>query len=106
MLKGETISDVQKRFTHIVNHVISLAKSFEREKLNIKFLKCLDRSWQPKVTSILESKDLTTLNTASLFGKLREHELKMNRLNDQENKEKHVKRIALKVTGQKGDQDK
>jgi len=26
MLKGETISDVQKRFTHIVNHLISLGK--------------------------------------------------------------------------------
>jgi len=52
MLKAETISDVQKRFTHIVNHLISLDKIFEREELNIKILKCLDRSWQPKVTAI------------------------------------------------------
>jgi len=44
MQKGETIVDVQKRFTHIVNHLISLGKSFEREELNIKILKCLDRS--------------------------------------------------------------
>ena len=29
----------------------------------------------------------------------------MNQLNDQENEEKHVKRIALKAIGQKGDQD-
>jgi len=28
----------------------------------------------------------------------------MNRLNDQENEEKHVKSIVLKATGQKGDQ--
>jgi len=45
MLKGETIADVQKRFTHIVNHLISLCKIFEREKLNIKILKCLDKYW-------------------------------------------------------------
>jgi len=105
MLKGETISDVEKRFTHIVNHLISLGKIIEREELNIKILKCLDRSWQPKVTTISESKDLTTLTTASLFGKLRKHELEMNRLNDQENEEKHVKSIALRAIDQKGDED-
>ena len=104
ILKGETISNVQKRFTHMVNHLIGLRKIFEREE-NIKILKCLDKSWQPKVSAISKSKDLTTLTTASLFGKLREHEFEMNRLNDQENKEKHVKNIALKAPGQKGDQD-
>jgi len=45
MQKGETICDVQKRFSHIVNHLMSLAKNFDKEKLNIKILKCLDRSW-------------------------------------------------------------
>jgi len=44
MLKGETISNVQKRFTHIVNHLIGLGKIFEREKLNIEILKWLDKS--------------------------------------------------------------
>jgi len=80
MLKGESIVDVQKRFTHIANHLKSLGKVFDKEELNIKILKCLDRSWQPKVTTILESKDLTSLTTTSLFGKLRKHELEMNRL--------------------------
>jgi len=58
MQKGETIVEVQKRFTHIVSH--------------IKILKCLDRFWQPKLTAISESKDLTSMTTVSLFGKLRE----------------------------------
>ena len=49
MQKGETIAEVQKRFTHIVNHLMSLGKMFENEELNIKILKCLDKSWQPKV---------------------------------------------------------
>jgi len=30
MQKGETISDVQKRFSHIVNHLMSLGKSFDK----------------------------------------------------------------------------
>jgi len=105
MQKGETIADVQKRFTHIVNHLISLGKTFEREELNIKILKCLDRSWQHKVTTISKSKDLTFLTIASLFGKLREHELEMNMLSDQEHEEKHVRNISLKTVGHKNCQE-
>jgi len=75
MQKGETICDVQKRFPHIVNDFTSLGKMFNKEELNIKILKCLDRSWQPKVTTISESKDLTFMTVAALFGTLREHEL-------------------------------
>jgi len=48
MQVGETIADVQKRFTRIVNNLIGLGKIFDKEELNIKVLKCLDRSWQPK----------------------------------------------------------
>jgi len=40
-----------------------------------------------------------------LFGNLREHELEMNRLNDQENEEKNVKSIALRAVGHKEGQD-
>ena len=31
MLKGESIAEVQKRFTHIINHLMSLAKTFDKE---------------------------------------------------------------------------
>ena len=44
MKQWESIADVLKRFTHIVNHLIGLGKEFDKEKLNIKVLKCLDRS--------------------------------------------------------------
>ena len=71
MQLGENIADVQKRFTHIVNHLIGLGKQFDKEKLNIKILTCLDRSWKPKVTALSEIRDLTTLTTAALFGKMR-----------------------------------
>ena len=45
------------------------------------------------------------MNTTSLFGKLREHELEMNRLNVQENEDKYVRNIALKTVGHKNCQD-
>ncbi|XP_068486408.1 uncharacterized protein [Phaseolus vulgaris] len=66
MQHEENIANVQKRFTHIVNHLIGLGKVFDKEALNIKVLKCLDRSWQPKVTVISESIDLSNLSTAAL----------------------------------------
>ena len=45
------------------------------------------------------------MTTTSLFGKLIEHELEMNRLNVQENEDKHVRNIALKTVGHKNCQD-
>jgi len=84
---------------------MSLGKSFDKEELNIKILKCLDRSWQPKVTIISESKDLRSMTATSLFGKLREHKLEMNRLVVQESEDKHNKGIALKAANQKRQQD-
>ena len=95
---------MQKRFTHIVNHLMGLGKEFDKEELNIKVLKCLDRNWQPKVTTISESKDLSIITTAALFGKLREHEIEMQRLNELETSEKKVKSIALKASSKKGDE--
>ncbi|XP_068492269.1 uncharacterized protein [Phaseolus vulgaris] len=45
------------------------------------------------------------MTTTSLFGKLREHELEINRLNVQENEDKHVRNIASKAGGHKNCQD-
>lgn len=75
MKSCETIYDLKKRFTHIVNHLFALGKTFDKEEINIKILKSLNRSCQPKVTAIFESRDLATMNMTTLFGKLREHEL-------------------------------
>jgi len=66
-----------------MNHLIGLGKIFDNDKLNIKILKCLDRTWQQNSLQISETRDLTTLSTISLFGKLKEHELEM-KLKEQE----------------------
>jgi len=59
MQQGETISDVHKQFTNIVNHITILGKLFDKEELNINILKFLDISWQPKVTTFSET-DVST----------------------------------------------
>jgi len=100
MQPEENIVDVQKRFTHIVNHLTGLGKVFDKEELNIKVLKFLDRSWQPKVTAISKSCDMSKLSTAALFGKLMEHELELKRLEEQETVENKTKGLTLKASGQ------
>lgn len=84
----ETIKDMQKRFIHIVNHLASLGKIFPNEDLINKVLICLSRQWQPKVTAIAESKDLTNMSLATLFGKLQEHEMELMRLYQHEENDK------------------
>jgi len=81
----------------LLNHLIGLGKQFDKEELNIKILKCLYRSWQPKVTAISMIKDLTTLTTTTLFSKLREHELKITRLKEIESVEKKSRSLVLKT---------
>jgi len=43
MNQNETIQDMQKRFTHIVNHLASLGNIFPNEDFINKVLRCLSR---------------------------------------------------------------
>ena len=89
---------MQKRFTHIVNHLASLRKIFPNEDLINKVLRCLSREWKPKVTTITKSRDLTNMSLATLFGKLQEHEMELMRLNQHEENDKKKKGITLKAS--------
>nr|KYP42349.1 hypothetical protein KK1_036258 [Cajanus cajan] len=97
MTQGETIMDIQKRFTHIINHLKDLEKIFEEEEVNVKVLKSLNRRWQHTVTIITESKNLAQMRSVELFGKLREYEMNMTRMAKEEQKVKRVKGLALKL---------
>ena len=98
MNTNENIQRMQKIFTHIVNHLASLGKTFPNEDLINKVLRCLSREWQPKVTAISESKDLSSMSLATLFGKLQEHEMELQRLNQNEETDKRKQSIALKAS--------
>jgi len=52
MNPDESRQDMQKRFTHMINHLASLGKIFPNEDLINKVLRCLSREWQPKVIAI------------------------------------------------------
>src|ERR1044072_1802909 len=92
MRPGESILDLQKRFVHLTNHLRVLGKTFTNDELNLKVLRSLTREWQPKVTAIPEKKSLSTMTSATLFGKLQEYETELGRLEKHENQVKRFKR--------------
>ena len=105
--RNQYIHSLQKRFSHIVNHLAPLGKTFPNEDLINKVLRCLSREWQPKVTAIFESKDLSSMSLATLFGKLQEHEMELQQLNQYEetNRRKstfYQKTMRVKRTSFKG----
>jgi hypothetical protein len=105
MQPGEKILDLQKRFSHLTNHLMALGKTFSNDELNLKILRSLTREWQPKVTAISEKKSLSKMTSAALFGKLQEHEIELGRLEKHEVQEKKNKSFALKTKARDYDSD-
>ncbi|GAV83699.1 LOW QUALITY PROTEIN: DUF4219 domain-containing protein/UBN2 domain-containing protein, partial [Cephalotus follicularis] len=69
--------DMFTRFTTIINSLKNLGKSYSNQELVRKILRCLPKSWTPKVTVIEEAKDLSTLPLEQLLGSLMTHETTM-----------------------------
>jgi len=70
---------------------------FEDKELNIKILNCLTRTWEPKITTIKESKNLATMTMEALFGKLLDYEHELTQQSYAEETKKKRKGITLKV---------
>ena len=84
---GETILELQTIFTHIVNHLLGFGKTFEHDELNIKILNFHTRTWEPKITTIKESKDLATMTMEALFGRLLAYQLELFQQSNEEETE-------------------
>ncbi|GAV83656.1 DUF4219 domain-containing protein/UBN2 domain-containing protein, partial [Cephalotus follicularis] len=76
-LDYQFISYMFTRFTTIINSLKNLGKSYSNQELVRKILRCLPKSWTPKVTVIEEAKDLSTLPLEQLLGSLMTHETTM-----------------------------
>ncbi|KAF1896291.1 hypothetical protein Lal_00018574 [Lupinus albus] len=71
-------------------------KVFSNGELTNKVLGYLDRTRKPKVTAIVESKDLDSMSLTTFFIKLEEHEMELGRLTFREQTNKNNKEISLK----------
>ncbi|GAV82851.1 UBN2 domain-containing protein, partial [Cephalotus follicularis] len=103
-LENENISSMYARFNYIINALKGLAKLYTNHELVSNILRCLPKTWEPKVMTIEEAKDLSTLPLEDLLGSLTTHELRMN---DQAKNEPKKNTIALKASkDEESDEDK
>ncbi|GAV60363.1 UBN2 domain-containing protein, partial [Cephalotus follicularis] len=84
-------------FTNIINALQALDKTYSNSEIVRKILRCLPKSWIPKVLAIEEAKNLNILPLEDLLGSLMTYELSIQKKDDDEEKEKKKKKIvALK----------
>ncbi|GAV79740.1 UBN2 domain-containing protein [Cephalotus follicularis] len=107
MKENENISGMFVRFTNIINYLQSLNKCYANSEMLRKILRCLPKSWMPKVTAIEEAKDLNTLPLEELLGSLMTHKMTIkNHEDDEEQDKKKKKVIAFKSsTADSSDED-
>ncbi|GAV64968.1 DUF4219 domain-containing protein/UBN2 domain-containing protein [Cephalotus follicularis] len=103
MHDNECISDIFSQFTTIISSLKNLGKSYSNQELVRKILRCLPKSWTPKVTAIEEAKDLSTLPLEQLLGSLMTHETTMKNHENVEVKKK--KAIAFKASKEDSESD-
>ncbi|KAF1864678.1 hypothetical protein Lal_00031996 [Lupinus albus] len=67
MKSREKILNLQKRFIQLTNHLIALGKVLSNSDLNLKFLRSLTKTWQPKETVISKKKKESIQNITNYF---------------------------------------
>ncbi|GAV73883.1 LOW QUALITY PROTEIN: zf-CCHC domain-containing protein/UBN2 domain-containing protein, partial [Cephalotus follicularis] len=93
---------------NITNALQALGKVYTNSEMVRKILRCLPRIWMPKVTAIEEAKDLKTFPLEDLLDSLMTHELSIIKKDNEEEKEKEKKIVALKSSANEeieGDSD-
>ncbi|GJR21249.1 retrovirus-related pol polyprotein from transposon TNT 1-94 [Tanacetum coccineum] len=73
--KDESIDSAFARFNTIITSLKALDEGYSSKNYVRKFLRALHPKWRANVTSIEESKDLTSLSLDELIGNLKVHEM-------------------------------
>lgn len=74
------MNSMQTHFLHLINKLNNLGNFISNKDCANKILRSMCREWQPRVTAIKDSNDLSTLDITKLFGKIVEHENELKRL--------------------------
>ncbi|GKD10494.1 zf-CCHC domain-containing protein [Tanacetum coccineum] len=75
VFEDETIDSALARFNTIITSLKALDEGYFSKNYVRKFLRALHPKWRAKVTTIEESKDLTSLSLDELIGNLKVHEM-------------------------------
>ncbi|GJX18245.1 retrovirus-related pol polyprotein from transposon TNT 1-94 [Tanacetum coccineum] len=106
LLEEESINSGFARFNTIITSLKALDEGFSSKNYVRKFLRALHPKWRAKVTTIEESKDLSSLALDELIGNLKVHEVVMEKdFEIYKGKKERVKSIALKAKKESSDDE-
>ncbi|GJW44890.1 hypothetical protein Tco_0073689, partial [Tanacetum coccineum] len=102
----ELIDNALARFNTIITSLKALDESFSSKNYARKFLRPLHPKWRAKVTSIEESKDLTSLSLDEFIGNLKVYEVVIKKNSEiVKGKKDQSKFLALKAKKESSDEE-
>ena len=75
MSDDESFYEFYAKFNDIINSAYNLGEIYDQPKIVRKILKSLTENFRPKVTAIIESKDVNSIPVDELVGSLQSYEL-------------------------------
>nr|GEU41531.1 zf-CCHC domain-containing protein/UBN2 domain-containing protein [Tanacetum cinerariifolium] len=102
----ESIDNAFARFNTIITSLKALDESFSSKNYVRKFLRALHLKWRAKVTTIKESKDLTSLSLVELIRNLKLYEVIIKKDSEMvKGKREQNRSLALKSKKKSSDED-
>ncbi|GJT28747.1 zf-CCHC domain-containing protein [Tanacetum coccineum] len=106
ILEEESIDSGFARFNTIITSLKALDEGFSSKNYVKKFLRALHPKWRAKVTSMKESKDLSSLALDELIDNLKVHEVVMEKDSEiYRGKKERIKSIVLKAKKESSDDE-
>ncbi|GJX48520.1 zf-CCHC domain-containing protein [Tanacetum coccineum] len=103
--EDESIDSAFARFNTIITSLKALDEGYSSKNYVRKFLRALHPKWRAKVTTIEESKDLTSLSLDELIGNLKVHEMIIKKDSEIVKEKVERKSIALKAKKESSDEE-
>ncbi|GJV89263.1 zf-CCHC domain-containing protein, partial [Tanacetum coccineum] len=101
----ESIDSVFARFITIITSLKALDEGYSSKTHVRKFFTALHPKWRAKVTTIKESKDLTSLSIDELIGNLKVHEMIIKKDSEIVKAKVERKSLALKAKKESSDEE-
>ncbi|GJX42455.1 zf-CCHC domain-containing protein [Tanacetum coccineum] len=103
--EDESIDSAFARFNIIITSLKALDEDYSSKNYVRKFLRDLHPKWRAKVTTIKESKDLTSLSFNELIGNLKVHEMIIKKDSEIVKAKGERKSLALKAKKESSDEE-
>ncbi|GJW25691.1 zf-CCHC domain-containing protein [Tanacetum coccineum] len=103
--EDESIDSAFARFNTIITSLKALDEGYSSKNYVRKFLRALHPKWRAKVTTIEESKDLTSLSLDELTGNLKVHEMIIKKDSEIVKAKGERKSLALKAKKEPSDDE-